>query len=120
MKQDILLKKADDYAHQIYRLSLKLSRDELFGITSQLRRAALSVPLNIVEGYARQSIKSQIQFLRVSYGSLKEGQYLVSFAVSEELLVRSGTDQVTEVGEELARMIWSKTKTLEAKSRKAA
>jgi len=71
MKTDILLAKADQYAHEAYKLTLELPKDELYGIAAQLKRAALSVPLNIVEGYARQSGKSQIQFLRTSYGSLK-------------------------------------------------
>lgn len=86
MKDSILLKKADSYAHSVYELTKQLPKDELFGLTSQLRRAALSVPLNIIEGYARQSTKVQVQFLHVSYGSLKESQYLINFAVEEKLL----------------------------------
>ncbi len=117
MKQDILLAKADSYAHQVYKLTLGLPREELFGISSQLRRAALSVPLNIIEGYARQSIKSQVQFLRVSYGSLKEAQYLIGFAVSENLLEKMATQEAMGAGEELGRILWTKTKTLEAKIR---
>ncbi|MEK7096008.1 MAG: four helix bundle protein [Patescibacteria group bacterium] len=115
MEKDILLPKADRYAHQVYKLTLELSKDELYGITSQLRRAALSVPLNIVEGYARQSLKTQIQFLRISYGSLKESQYIIGFAVAENLLINSDALSVVENGDELAKMLWTKTKTLERK-----
>ena len=115
MKTDIILEKADEYAHQVYQLCLILPKEELYGITSQTRRAALSVPLNIIEGYARQSTKSQIQFLHISYGSLKECQYLINFSVSEGLFQAESAKKAVEVGEELARMLWSKTKTLEAK-----
>ncbi len=116
MEKDILLPKADGYAHRVYKLTLGLPKDELYGITSQLRRAALSVPLNIVEGYARQSLKTQIQFLRISYGSLKESQYIIGFTIAEKLLINTTTAlSVIEDGDELAKMLWTKTKTLEAK-----
>lgn len=115
-QRDILLKKADEYARGVYKLSRQLPREEVFGITSQLRRAALSVPLNIVEGYARQAIKSQIQFLRISYGSLKESQYLIAFAVDEKLLSKTDTEKANDTGEEVARMLWAKIQTLKTKS----
>lgn len=112
MKKDILLTKADDYAHQVYKLSMSLPKHELFGLTSQMRRAAISVPLNIIEGFARQSIKSQIQFLHVSYGSLKESQYLIVFAMDENLINKANTETAYDTGEEIARMLWSKLRTL--------
>lgn len=49
---------------RIYELSLKFPNDEQFGLVSQLRRAAVSIPLNIAEGYGRQSLKSYRSFLR--------------------------------------------------------
>ncbi len=115
MAHDLFSVKAEKYAHMIYAISKKLPKDEAFGITSQLRRASLSVPLNIVEGYARQSTRTQVQFLNVAFGSLKESQFLIGFIVKEGLLDQSDAQPSIELGDELARMIWSKTKTLKQK-----
>lgn len=109
---DILRAKADQYAHEVYKLAVLLPKSELFGLTSQLRRAALSVPLNIIEGYARHSQKSEKQFLLISYGSLKESQYLLRFAIDEALLTEENALSAYQIGEEVARMLWKKTQTL--------
>jgi len=74
---------ADKYVKQIYFLSAKFPREEIFGLTSQLRRSALSVILNFIEGYARRrgpKCKTFINFLYISYGSLKESKYLLYLA----------------------------------------
>src|SRR3990172_3406636 len=59
-------------AEQCYRLTKHFPKSELFGLTSQIRRAVTSVPANIAEGHGRENTGSFIQFLRVSQGSLKE------------------------------------------------
>jgi four helix bundle protein len=59
-------------AEQCYRLTARLPKAELFGLTTQIRRAAASVPANIAEGHGRERTQAFIQFLRISQGSLKE------------------------------------------------
>lgn len=112
MKNDIILEKAKEYAHGIYKISAKFPKQEQFGLTSQLRRAAVSVSLNIVEGYARQSRKSESQFLTVAFGSLKESQFILKFAVEENYITNQDIAVVYANGEEVARLLWSKTQTL--------
>ena len=57
---------------EIYKLTKEIPKDELYGLTSQMRRSAVSIPSNIAEGCARQSDKETIQFLYISIGSIAE------------------------------------------------
>ena len=66
-----LKRKMDEYVHLVYRLSRNFPREELYGATSQLRRAALSIILNYTEGFARQKKAVKRNFWEISYGSLK-------------------------------------------------
>lgn len=61
-----------DFTVNIYRLTEKFPKSELYGIISQLRRAASSVPANIAEGASRKGTKELIQFLYIALGSLSE------------------------------------------------
>src|SRR3989304_2482638 len=71
--QDLIVwQKAMDRGEQCSRLTKRFPRDELFGMTSQIRRASASIPANIAEGWGREGTKEYIQFLRVAQGSLKE------------------------------------------------
>jgi four helix bundle protein len=71
---------ADDVALLIYRATSKFPQEELYGITSQMRRAAVSVHSNIVEGCARESQADYLRFLSISFGSLRELSYQVSLS----------------------------------------
>ena len=61
-----------DLVENIYKLSAQFPKEEMYGLTSQIRRAAVSVPSNIAEGASRQGNKEFIQFLYISLGSLSE------------------------------------------------
>jgi four helix bundle protein len=66
---------ADNIAIQIYQLTKRFPKYELYGLISQMRRSAISVPSNIVEGCARQSRVEYLRFLDIAFGSLRELHY---------------------------------------------
>lgn len=73
-------KRGISFVEQIYKTTKKFPREELYGLTSQLRRAAVSFPSNIAEGAARSSPKEFIQFLYIALGSLSEIETQVMIA----------------------------------------
>ena len=88
-----------DLATECYEVTKRFPRDELFGMTSQIRRASSSVPANIAEGYGRDSTGDYVRFFRIAQGSLKETEThlllaqrvgLVSSDALAPLLTRSG------------------------------
>lgn len=84
---------ADEIPVVIYRLTRKFPKEETYGLTSQMRRASISVPSNIVEGCARESQSEYHRFLEIAFGSLRELHYQLG------LSVRLGYATVDEVSE---------------------
>jgi four helix bundle protein len=66
---------ADELAVLIYRFTVKFPKEEMYGLIAQIRRAAISVPSNIVEGCARDSQADYLRFLTIAFGSLRELHY---------------------------------------------
>jgi four helix bundle protein len=71
---------ADEVAVLIYKITIQFPRNEIYGLTSQMRRAAVSVPSNIVEGSARESQLEYLRFIEIAYGSLRELHYQFGLA----------------------------------------
>jgi four helix bundle protein len=70
-------KLADDLTVAVYEATRAFPREEIYGLTSQLRRASYSVPANIVEGSSRESKRDYLHFLHIARGSLSESQYFL-------------------------------------------
>ena len=84
---------ADDLVVNVYRNTADFPREEMFGLTSQLRRAAVSVPSNIVEGCARSSGAEYLRFLEIAYGSAKELEYQIGLSYRLAFLSQPAHDE---------------------------
>jgi four helix bundle protein len=71
----IVWQKAHQFVLEVYIMTKQFPREELFGITSQLRRAAISIAANIAEGYSKRAVKDKMRFLNIAQGSLSECRY---------------------------------------------
>ncbi|MGQ9614543.1 MAG: four helix bundle protein [Chloroflexus sp.] len=104
-------KEAMNLAEMCYRLTATFPREELYGMTGQIRRAAVSVPANIAEGYGRENRGEYIQFLRISQGSLKELEthllLVMRVGLGAEETVQPLLDQCDRVGRILRALIRS-------------
>ena len=94
---------ADKLALLVYQETRTFPKEELFGLVSQMRRAAVSVPSNIAEGCGRSSEKEYLQFLSIAYGSLKELEYQIS--LSKKLGFISDTTNLTGCADETSRVL---------------
>jgi len=110
--QDKLKAKMHEYVTVVYAATKKFPADELYGVTSQLRRAALSVILNYIEGYARGKSKVTLNFYEIAYGSLKESKYLVFFSHSQSYMSKEDYKQCLGLSEEIGKMLWTEIERL--------
>jgi len=94
-----------DLAEACYALTKRFPKDELFGMTGQIRRAATSVPANIAEGYGRNSRGEYGQFLRISQGSLKELETHLMLSGRVGLVAPLETKNILENCDSLGKML---------------
>ena len=101
----IAWQKSKALALEIYRCTREFPKDELYGITSQMRRAAISVPSNIAEGSGRHSRKEFVQFLYRARGSLLELENQVEISRELGYLGIAGCSNILRKTEELGRIL---------------
>jgi len=106
---------ADEIAVLTYRMTKAFPKEEVYGLSSQMRRAAVSIPSNIVEGCARESQVEYLRFLEIAFGSLRELQY--QFDLSHRLGFLNDSDfsecnqKLIETEKVLAALLRSLRKT---------
>jgi four helix bundle protein len=98
-------KEAMVIAELVYSLTRSFPRDEMFGMTSQMRRAAVSIPCNIAEGFGRAQRRAFVQYLRISQGSLKELETQVILCVRVGLLPPEKIEEITALCERLGKRL---------------
>lgn len=90
---------------QIYEMTRLFPREEQFGLTSQMRRAAVSIPANIAEGYGRETTAAFINFLRIAQGSLKELETLTIVAQRVGILGAQEADKTNALTARIGKML---------------
>ncbi len=102
-----------ELCRSVYRSTARMPDAEKFGLMSQMRRAAVSVPSNIAEGYGRQSTGEYVKFLRIARGSLAELSTQLELAVSMDMM--AGNSSPSELLDETDRVLQGLIKSLESK-----
>lgn len=115
-KELIVWQKAMEAAKQVYLLVPKLPREETYGMRSQLTRAAVSVPANIAEGWARESEKEKAQFLAISQGSLAETETLLTLCEEIGWFPQVETQTLRLLLSEVGKMLTVMRRNLRAKN----
>ena len=105
----IVWQKSIELVTKVYDISRKFPEDEKFGLTSQIRRCAVSIPSNIAEGYGRKSDGELAQFLRIAYGSSSEleTQLEISYKLNyiSQDVAKSLEEELTEIRKMLNKLI---------------
>ena len=109
-------KKAIDFVVAIYKATDNFPKEEKFGLTSQLRRAAVSIPANIAEGAARRSSKEYTQFLSHSQGSASEVETELLIAFRLGFLTKAKYEELYRDLDDIGRMITGVSKYLKRQS----
>jgi four helix bundle protein len=99
-------KKSYQLTLDVYNSTKKYPKEELFGIVSQMRRSAVSIPCNIAEGYCRNHRKEYVQFLNIALGSCGELETLLSLSKDLGYLSQSEFENLYGSRAEVSRILW--------------
>jgi four helix bundle protein len=104
--QDLMVwQKAIALADLVYAETKKFPKEELYGLTNQIRRAVVSIPANIAEGWGRDSTKNYVQFLKISRGSLYELETMMVISFNQNYLDKQALTSCKNEINELGRML---------------
>ncbi|HBH87856.1 MAG TPA: four helix bundle protein [Syntrophaceae bacterium] len=111
-KDLIVYQKGYSLSLKIYKVTIDYPHDERFGLISQMRRSAVSIPCNIAEGYSRKNIKEYLQFLYIAYGSCSELETLLSLSKDLGLLNSDKYTKLYGLQEEVSKLLNGLIKSL--------
>lgn len=104
--------KAEALVLTVYRVTKDFPKDELYGLTSQLRRAAVSIACNIAEGASRQHEKDYVHFLFIARASLAEVRCLIGLSAQLGYLLQTDQGNIEILLEESSKMLYGLIKTI--------
>jgi four helix bundle protein len=105
-KDIIAWQKAHKLAICVYKLTEKFPKSEIFGLVSQLRRNAVSVPSNIVEGYKRRSKNDAIHFYVIAESSLEEMKYQLILSLDLKYINQTEYNEANDLAEEVGKLLF--------------
>lgn len=111
-KKFVAWQSAHLFALKVYEISKGFPKEEMYGLTSQLRRSALSVPVNIVEGTARSGQRELKNFLNIALGSLAEAEYLLEFCKEVGYLAKEDYQELELLRSRTGLPLWNFHKAL--------
>lgn len=114
-KDLIVWQKSMRLVKEVYRVIKLLPKEELYSLSDQTRRSAISIPSNIAEGQARNSMKEFIQFLAIAKGSKAELETQLLLCVEINYLTNSDIDKAINLIQEIGKMIYALQKSLKTK-----
>ena len=103
----IVWQKAHQWVLSVYKQSKIFPQEEKYGLTSQLRRSAISVPANIAEGFKKRGKADKVRYINIAQGSLEESRYYLILARDLSYLDDSKISALKEAQEEIGRMLES-------------
>jgi four helix bundle protein len=101
-------------AKECYVLTQKFPKEEMFGLTSQVRRASVSIPANIAEGYGRDNRGEYVQFLRIVQGSLKELETHLLISTDVNITMPKNSQPLLDLCDRIGKMLRSLIRKLQA------
>ncbi len=111
----IVWQKAHAFVLSVYRMSSSFTKTEIYGLTSQLRRAAISVPANIAEGFKKRSSAEKVRYMNIAQGSLEECRY---YMILVKDLGYANTEQLQLQLDEVSKLLAGYSKAIKTNNKK--
>lgn len=108
----VVWQKAMDFAERVYTVTSRFPKEEIYGLTAQMRRAAVSIPSNIAEGQGRRSRRDFCRFLRMAHGSLREVETHVLLAERFSYIDGDTKGDLMQLAAEIGRLLNGLVKSL--------
>ena len=101
----IVWQKSMDLVEEVYKTSRAFPREEVYGLTSQIRRASVSIPSNIAEGQGRRTTSDFLRHLSIGYGSLREVETQILIARRLRYITQASLEEVMNLAGEVGRLL---------------